>query len=536
MTVADLLELGGFRKARLLAGKAGLGAPVEGVDVIEIPHFGPWVRPRTVYISCLWAFRDGKVDLGAVVRTLKERGASALVIELGEAFDRVPDDMVAAAEEAGLPLLVVPPDVGNADLMVPVMEELFNRRLWARAPFLDLRQRVLLELGDSRSPASFVRGLTRTIGTLIAWALPTGEYLVESPSGGADHLLRVWEAVRTEVLAKARKGQPLVVTPAGDEPAPAGPGCEAVVLPVGGSPSAGALISVCDKPHQPWQLAVLDQGAALAALLWGRACLGFARVFWRDLMAGRIRDEELQLRARIAGLSPRLPRVGIAIGCLEAKDGESGRPGRSLGRAARAVLAALAPEAWTSVSGSEVHALLPVEQGGKGHAPGLCCLLQEFHRAVAERLGSRVAVGVGSVTAAARDMRRTVSEAREALRVARATDRPGVVFFDECFIERVLVTHSAEALDRVWARTLGRLEALAGSRAPQLLHTLELSVRAGSTVRTVAKSLSVHPNTVRYRLERIRRLLGYDPLGPDRRLETEIALKIGVLKRVLRAL
>jgi sugar diacid utilization regulator len=71
-----------------------------------------------------------------------------------------------------------------------------------------------------------------------------------------------------------------------------------------------------------------------------------------------------------------------------------------------------------------------------------------------------------------------------------------------------------------------------GEHGTALVATLRSWVAADYCVHAAAARLFVHPNTLKYRLKRIRTLLGGDPARGDLRLQVELALKLLELPRL----
>lgn len=97
------------------------------------------------------------------------------------------------------------------------------------------------------------------------------------------------------------------------------------------------------------------------------------------------------------------------------------------------------------------------------------------------------------------------AEAREVLHLARRLQRPpGVHLLDDVLLEHT-VTHPADSA----ARLVRLLEPVL--RKPDLIDTLEQWYAADFNRRDAAERLSVHPNTLDYRLRRIAEMTGIQP-------------------------
>jgi hypothetical protein len=89
-----------------------------------------------------------------------------------------------------------------------------------------------------------------------------------------------------------------------------------------------------------------------------------------------------------------------------------------------------------------------------------------------------------------------------------------------------LIVHQDEELARELVRTrLAPLDALAASERARLLETLTAWLAHQRHTPAIAAELHVHPQTVRYRVNRLRELLGDVLDTPDGRFELELALR-----------
>jgi hypothetical protein len=101
---------------------------------------------------------------------------------------------------------------------------------------------------------------------------------------------------------------------------------------------------------------------------------------------------------------------------------------------------------------------------------------------------------------------------------------PGLVVVDERRVDLLLMQDKALA-DGLAASALGPLDALPAGQRARLEQSLDAWLRHQGEVRLVAAELHVHAQTVRYRVGRLRDLLGDHLTSSDGRLELELALR-----------
>jgi len=137
--------------------------------------------------------------------------------------------------------------------------------------------------------------------------------------------------------------------------------------------------------------------------------------------------------------------------------------------------------------------------------------VKDVVRSLAAPLGELgVSVGIGSWHPAASGVPTAYSEAREAAEIALRPGMPErVVVFDDVLIDHVLRSNPHAA--RIIEDALGPLRAYDERRSTALVETLRTYFASGLSVTRSAEALSVHTNTVVYRLDRIRELTGRDP-------------------------
>lgn len=133
-----------------------------------------------------------------------------------------------------------------------------------------------------------------------------------------------------------------------------------------------------------------------------------------------------------------------------------------------------------------------------------------------------VCAGVGRPHEGPEGVKRSHHEALDALDIAIRREA-SFVRFDEAWLERFLVgTISAEDLTAAFLDPLRRLPEDKGRLWGR---TLEAYLDAGGSVTQAARALHLHPQSLRYRLARLRTILGRDLAAPEDRLALHIAIK-----------
>ncbi|MGZ6557857.1 MAG: PucR family transcriptional regulator, partial [Actinomycetota bacterium] len=141
----------------------------------------------------------------------------------------------------------------------------------------------------------------------------------------------------------------------------------------------------------------------------------------------------------------------------------------------------------------------------------------------ASEAGAELCAGLGRARESLTELAASHREASIALAAARAGSTSPVAVYGEVVIEELILRERAVA--RRLAQTI--LEPL--NTHPDLRETLVEYMRHGPSLPAVAKRLYLHPNTVAYRLARVRELTGRDPKSPAGVAELFLALRASQL-------
>jgi hypothetical protein len=148
-------------------------------------------------------------------------------------------------------------------------------------------------------------------------------------------------------------------------------------------------------------------------------------------------------------------------------------------------------------------------------APGRRAALEEALGGVAAAIGPEVELGEVPLSA---------RRARLALKLALARNATELVVAEDHLLD--LLLHRDEELAEALRRRLAPLDDLPRASRARLVETLSAWLDAHGEVRPAAAALHVHVQTVRYRLGRLRDLLGDALDDPEARLELALALRV----------
>jgi len=227
----------------------------------------------------------------------------------------------------------------------------------------------------------------------------------------------------------------------------------------------------------------------------------------RELAALLLRDppaEETDLRAVAAGAGWRLPRTAAALAVAE----------EDLDRLA----ARLPPDALAAEVDGVGCAVLPDSEG-----PGRAA---QIDRTLADRRAVRGPAVLGPA-GPLRALSTSWSLARAMLRAiqAGAVEPDARAVRADDALGQLLLFENRPLIDRIAARRLAPLSDLTPKARLRMEQTALAYVRERGNAAAMARALDVHPQTARYRLARLRELLGSELDDPDARFELELALR-----------
>ncbi len=526
MKLEEILSFRSLAGARVVAGRDRIDRDVRWSHVVDLPEPVPWVRSGDLLLTTGYSWPKRADAEREQVRELAEAGVSAILLAVPRFVERFSAVACDEADRCGLPLLEIPWEVPFADIMEELHRAIMAEPYRAIERSEEIHRALTRAAGDGSSLDALAELLARLVGRSVTFEDPAGKLLAHAAA--SDEL----DAVRRETLASAqspaalqnelerrgvaqriRKADAHVRVPAMPELGLAA----RVACPIRlGKEFVGAVwIIEGDTPLSDLDQRAAEHAALVAAIRIAHerelemveARLGYASVL--SVLESESSEPVAQERLRLLGFDPEAHySVGIVALDQRVPLGREEFDERDrIAQAVREVMVETNAPALVTVTLNLVPFLLPA------HAS-----IEAIAAAVLDGEGRSIVVG--RAYSGAEGARTSYREARSLLSYRQ---RPRVCGFDDVLVPRVLLGD-----ERARATFLEDLLAPLRSQrnGDALSEALLALARHGFHFRACARSLGVHPNTLRYRLERATEALHIDVHDPDVQFRLQLATRL----------
>ena len=538
ITVRQALELPELQHLEVLAGESGLDRVLRNVTVIEVPDPVYWVKEGDLLLTTFYGLKGDSAGQVSLARRVAEVKVAGICFHPGSGMPLAPE-LQATADELGLPLLRMPRDMPYATVISAVLQAILNRQAYLLGRSTEINSMLTKAILNGAETCEIVSTLARLVKSPVALLDSSLNLVAGDPYSEVGH----------EFLAQGvPKLLDLDIFRPGGMP---GEALHFVELPVKGRMIRVGVQSVMIRSSVYGYLTVWEvlkhfddvDGYAIAHASTAVA-LDFIRRLsideQRQKMANELcksilggepgQEDSLEKRGEVLGLNVRAFNVVLAVE-VSASDQDHEDPATGWMRDASSLLAEVrrvAEEHYPGclVAGEQRRVTLMVAAGsGPDRKAEVLALARRVREACQKQAKKAcVRVGIGGFARCLRELRTSYREAGASLDMGHSIgEGSGIVSFEDLGVYRLLwnIPRTMQL-----TRYLEAVLPMAGQGDEVLLETLEAYLECNKSVLKASKRLYVHPNTVKYRIQKARDTWGGHITEDKNCADTLLAIKI----------
>lgn len=536
LTIEEAIKIGGLAKGEVIAGWGGVYNQVSSISVLEVtsPDVVKWINGGELFITSFYSIADNIEKQIEIIEILHEKSCAGLVIcSMNFYLKQISSEVTKRADDLNVPLIIVPSDMKYVDIITPLMDKI----LLIQKADLQFALNLQIKLYNFILADQDIHDLIETLGQLIGKSIVifdcdfvclTKYELLDS------EVETLREVVKNNFLfinEKQRQEDSRIISYEDKLIYPIVLGNEfygfAVILPV-------------REESEKILLAINQAIIAISLMLTKKRRLKdiykTSKIdFIADLMSGNFSNEQI-VKERAISFGWDLDNKHNILVCnlddfyINGLDKYKNRKANKHGY----------------INFSRIEEIILEENAENifGYRSDLIIILlngykPENNNSRLKKLGKKIveygklnnfniSIGVSDYFGQYQGIPTAYSQSIQAIRLGRIIfGRGKVVFYSDLGLYKYLYDMSFNESVNICANNL--LEELRDydlKNNSNLVDTLRILLEYNSNIKDTADTLYIHKNTVFYRLNRIIKILGHDPLEKPYKLQYELAFLI----------
>ena len=554
-TIGSFLREQELSGLTLITGGSSLQAEITNINIIDNPDSYDWLSSGDLLLTTGYFCRDDEAMQRQLIRELAELNCVGLAIKTRRYFETIPEAMLEEAERLHFPLIEIPVQYPLSKICKVVFERLSGGGEEKADRFAALYHSISESMLEPDGVERMLSVLCEYIGNAVLLMGSRWELLGCAENG---------EGVQPSSLLTLQKDT--VVFPeefTGNMPSDFARYTKAIkrvyshgeervvcrVLPVSGGDALFGYLVVWESCRKLQSIDYLALEIAVSALALERYRLRqleevrmhIRQDFFDDLLSGKLRSAEEV--GGIAGMH-NMDAEGTYL-CLVAKLDSAARGTENYVemqdtflRIKDRMIAQIGEfsrgEGRSCISihrGSLIITFLRLTRTGEDKRIG------EENRRFIQRLYHRLRtvteqyvlnIGVGEPAERLINARRSFTQAQEAIRVSGTlSSTAGAHFYEDLIIYQLLSSGvESEQSMELYTLSIRGLVEYDRQNETNMVETLDCYFACNCNVSETAKALFIHRNTLIYRIDKIRSILGRDLKDSEERLLLQLGLRI----------
>ncbi len=549
ITVRELLDMEVLQGAHVLSGNGGLDHRITKMNVMEVPDILDWVKPGEFLLTTAYSIKDTPEKLKNLIEALSTKGLAGMGIKTRRFIQAIPPDALAMSEALNFPIVEIPFTASFADIIQPVLTEVMNQQmamLQRIDTFNDRLMKLMLRGGGMEEIA---RAIQESMGVSIAIM----DDIFRS------HVILCEPGIRTDIEGviqglDQQRHKPAAydeqqgeyirfIDPLGDVDT------VRYMIPIKSEERKYGRIMLWEdlRALTPMDLSTIEAATSLVALDLMKKLSLFEgenkhRIeFFEDLLSEEdVRQRRALEKAAYFDFDGSQVYSVVVISYIQTENMYRLTPNNTgyLNFLGSRLVSLVERQTWFGghrvLFGSKSDRMILMFGSSSSLSDGeikgdVLKFCSEVHKAaIADGLGDLISIGIGRPCREFQRLPHSYREAGRAVETCRLNpEKSGPIHYDDLGIFRILSYEELQPeLIQFYRETLEPLVIYDKEKDSQLVETLKKYFECRSNLKRVSEVMFTHYNTVIYRMQRIKDIIGKDLDDPDIRLNLQIAIKV----------
>lgn len=553
MTVKDMLEMEPLKKLNLIAGHEGLNRTVKSVSVLEIPNkVDKFIAGGEFILTTFHSLSNNYEGQVETIQKFSNFGVAALGIHPMITGFQINNKLVHAADTYGLPLVLLPPSMNYSTVFSIVLGSILNYQSLILKRSEEINReltKVILEGGDVKKIALSLAELIKKPILIINDTfdiLATG-----SISSNDEHFLQRFFQAK-EILGKGNSTylrnsirkhhqEKDYYT---DQLEFGGQSFHQVAFPAGAKSSPFGYIFTWELKETLQELDIIALSHAATALALeiakqkavseteDRLRSDFLTELFNDKF---VNEEELYNKSELVGLNIANKHMILVAKISQDEVADINNMGsykieKHILSRIRPKIELFCPHTICLTKGNAILLFIhfnknPEVQFARDKAYKISSILEKFINIQFKDI--KISIGIGNFYSSPLELGKSYKDAIRAIDIGkRIYNAKNVTAIYELGIYEIIEQIPNNILKDFITYFLEKILQYDYKHRLDLVKTVEIYLDENESFTETGKKLFVHPNTVKYRIEKIKEILGFDPfMVPEQKLNFHLALK-----------
>lgn len=554
LTIREALSIEPLNKAKLIAGEGGLDKIITSVNVMEVPDIIDFVNEGEFLVTTMYPLKDDKAGIDSLIFNLHRKNLAGLAVKPYRYIGEIPQQMIDDANRLNFPLIELPPEISFVTIIHPLLSRILdlktNELLQSQEIHRQFLEIVLCgggfnEIADSLEklihlPITIVDRFRKILGK--SQNVNDLEYLgnfIEIDIKGDIYLSNTFEPQPSHEIEDRNINWKTLIT--GDST------IDIISCPIQlGQKILGEVI-VWDVPHidlDSVDYVAIEQVTTISALkmMELRSIQQVEQRMRNEILESLLSENVVEVEKAIEKMQQFcntisskfvLFQVGPNVPDIKSFPLEKHNMLDEILYTARRYIRGINPDYLYWYQGSRLVVYFPLTQDRfSGNKDKLTYKMDAICKKIKfENYEVPIAIGISDAKKDLRDFKQAYYNALQSQEIGRimnySLDKYFISDYDNLGIFRIISLNTGrDSLYQFCEDILGEIIRYDQQNGTELLQTLQVFLTHNQNATKAAESLFIHYNTLRYRLERIRDLIGDSLDHPQKRLAIEVALSL----------